>query len=140
MADVAAPERTLPHNLEAEKSVLGAILIHNEAFNHAAELIDSRDFFRDAHRRIFDKMVALSERGDAIDFVTLKEELSRVGRARGGRRPGLHRVARRRRAAQSANVEHYARIVKEKSTLRSLIHSANQILADGLRGGGGRRT
>ena len=80
MADTAAaPERTLPHNLDAEKSVLGAILIHNEAFNHAAELIDSRDFFRDAHRRIFDKMVALSERNDAIDFVTLKEELSRSG-------------------------------------------------------------
>ena len=79
MADVATPERTLPHNLEAEKSVLGAILIHNAAFNHAAELLDSRDFFRDAHRRIFDRMVALSERGDAIDFVTLKEELTRAG-------------------------------------------------------------
>src|ERR687892_1935546 len=78
MPETAAPERTLPHNLEAEKSVLGAILIHNEAFNHAAELIDARDFFRDAHRRIFDKMVALSERGDAIDFVTLKEELTRA--------------------------------------------------------------
>ena len=74
MPDVAAPERTLPHNLDAEKSVLGAILIYNEAFNHAAELIDSHDFFRDAHRRIFDKMVVLNERSHAIDFVTLKEE------------------------------------------------------------------
>ena len=79
--------------------MLGAILIHNEAFNHAAELIDARDFFRDAHRRIFDNMVALSERSDPIDFVTLKEELSRTGQARRGRRPGLHRLARRRRAA-----------------------------------------
>ena len=59
--------------------MLGAILIRNEAFNHAAELIDARDFFRDAHRRIFDRMVALSERGDPIDFITLKEELSRAG-------------------------------------------------------------
>ena len=51
MADaVASPERALPHSLDAEKSVLGAILIHNDAFNAAAELIDSRDFFRDAHR------------------------------------------------------------------------------------------
>ena len=58
-------------------AVLGAILIHNEAFNHATELIDSRDFFRDAHRRIFDKMVALSERNDAIDPITLKDELPR---------------------------------------------------------------
>ena len=80
MPDVAAaPERTLPHSLDAEKSVLGAILIHNDAFNHAAELIDTQDFFRDAHRRIFDRMVVLSERGDAIDFITLKEELARTG-------------------------------------------------------------
>ena len=77
MPESLASERTLPHNLEAEKSVLGAILIHNEAFNHAAELIDSRDFFRDAHRRIFEKMIVLSERGDAIDLVTLKDELQR---------------------------------------------------------------
>src|SRR5215204_4584346 len=76
---VATAERTLPHNLEAERSVLGAILVHNDAFNMAAQVIDSNDFFRDAHRRIFDKMVALNERSQAIDFVTLKEELARSG-------------------------------------------------------------
>ena len=80
MPETAVAERTLPHNLEAERSVLGAILLHNDAFNLAAEVIDSADFFRDAHRRIFDKMVKLAERGDAIDLVTLKEELGR-GRA-----------------------------------------------------------
>src|SRR5512138_418827 len=79
MPDTITAERTLPHNLEAERSVLGAILKHNEAFNQAAEILDSRDFFRDAHRRIFDRMVALSERGDAIDLVTLKEALARSG-------------------------------------------------------------
>ena len=77
MPETAVAERTLPHNLEAERSVLGAILLHNDAFNLAAEVIDAGDFFRDAHRRIFDKMVKLSERGDAIDLVTLKEELGR---------------------------------------------------------------
>jgi len=61
MADIATAERTLPHNLEAERSVLGAILLHNDAFNLAAEVIDSADFFRDAHRRIFDKMVQLAD-------------------------------------------------------------------------------
>ena len=72
--DSSAPsERSLPHNLEAERGVLGAILIHNDAFNQAAELLDSEDFFRDAHRRVFDKMVNLNERGDAIDLVTLKD-------------------------------------------------------------------
>src|SRR3989442_937295 len=79
MADTAVAERTLPHNLEAERSVLGAILLHNDAFNLAAEVIDSGDFFRDAHRRIFDKMVTLVERGHAVDLVTLKEELGRSG-------------------------------------------------------------
>jgi len=125
----AAPERTLPHNLEAEKSVLGAILIHNEAFNHAAELIDSRDFFRDAHRRIFDRMVALSERNDAIDLVTLKDELQRAGELEEVGGPA-YIASLADGVPRSANVEHYARIVKEKATLRSVIHAANRILAD----------
>jgi replicative DNA helicase len=129
MPDVAAPERTLPHNLDAEKSVLGAILIHNDAFNHAAELIDSHDFFRDAHRRIFDKMVMLSERGDAIDFITLKEELSRAGELDEVGGPS-YIAALADGVPRSANVEYYARIVKEKATLRNLIHSANKILTD----------
>ena len=129
MADVATPSRTLPHNLEAEKSVLGAILIHNEAFNHAAEFIDSRDFFRDAHRRIFDKMVALSERGNAIDFITLKEELSRTGELEEVGGPA-YIASLVDGVPRSANVEYYAKIVKEKSTLRSLIHSANKILTE----------
>src|SRR5215207_1259813 len=125
----AAPDRTLPHNLEAEKSVLGAILIHNEAFNHAAELIDSRDFFRDAHRRIFDKMVALSERNHAIDLITLKEELGRSGELEDVGGPA-YIASLADGVPRSANVEYYARIVKEKSTLRSLIHSANKILVE----------
>ena len=129
MPDVAAPERILPHNLEAEKSVLGAILIHNEAFNHAAELLESRDFFRDAHRRIFEKMVTLSERNDAIDFVTLKEELSRAGELDNVGGPA-YVASLADGVPRSANVEYYARIVKEKSTLRSLIHSANKILVE----------
>jgi replicative DNA helicase len=127
MPDVVAAERTLPHNLEAEKCVLGAILIHNEAFNHAAELIDAQDFFRDAHRRIFDKMVALSERGHAIDFVTLKEELARAGELDEVGGPAyISSLADG--VPRSTNVEHYARIVKEKSTLRNLIYSANRII------------
>jgi replicative DNA helicase len=128
MPEVAAAERTLPHNLEAEKSVLGAILIHNDAFNHAAELIDSGDFFRDAHRRIFDKMIALSERGDAIDLVTLKDELQRSSELEEVGGPA-YIASLADGVPRSANVEHYARIVKEKATLRNLIHSANRILS-----------
>jgi replicative DNA helicase len=120
-------ERSLPHNLEAERCVLGSVLIHNDAFNQAAELLDADDFFRDAHRRVFDKMVDLNERGEAIDLVTLKDELARSGDLEvvggpayvAGLVDGVPR---------STHVEYYARIVKEKATLRNLIFSANRIL------------
>jgi replicative DNA helicase len=121
-------ERTLPHNLEAERSVLGAILLHNDAFNLAAEVIDSGDFFRDAHRRIFDKMVKLVERGDAIDLVTLKEELGRSGDLDEVGGPA-YIAALVDGVPRSTNVEHYAKIIKEKSTLRHLIFSANKIVS-----------
>jgi len=124
---VVAPARTLPHNLEAERSVLGAILVHNDAFNLAVQVIESRDFYRDGHRRIFERMIALNERNQAIDFVTLKEELARAGELDdiggpsyvAGLADGMPRAT---------NVEYYARIVKEKSTLRNLIFAANRIL------------
>ncbi|MEQ1727247.1 MAG: replicative DNA helicase [Vicinamibacterales bacterium] len=129
MADAAVAERTLPHNLEAERSVLGAILLHNDAFNTAVETVDSNDFYRDAHRRIFDKMVHLAERGEAIDLVTLKEALNKAGDldAVGG---PAYISALVDGVPRSTNVEHYARIIKEKSTLRSLIYSANKILTN----------
>src|SRR5258708_9087063 len=129
MADVAIAERTLPHNLEAERSVLGSILLHNEAFNLAAEVVDSNDFYRDAHRRIFDKMVKLAERGAAIDLVTLKEELGRAGELDEIGGPA-YITALVDGVPRSTNVEHYARIIKEKATLRNLIFSANKILAN----------
>src|SRR5499425_1714716 len=128
MPETTISERTLPHNLEAERSVLGAILLHNDAFNLAAEVIDSGDFFRDAHRRIFDRMVKLSERSGAIDLVTLKDELSRSGELDDVGGPA-YIAALVDGVPRSMNVEHYARIIKEKSTLRNLIFSANKILA-----------
>ncbi|HKE82492.1 MAG TPA: replicative DNA helicase [Vicinamibacterales bacterium] len=130
---VAAAQRTLPHNLEAERSVLGAILVHNDAFNLAAQVIDSGDFYRDAHRRIFDKMVALNERHDAIDFVTLKEELVRSGQLEEVGGPA-YIASLADGVPRATNVEYYARIVKEKATLRSLIYAANKILTNAYEG------
>ena len=126
---IAAGEKALPHNLEAERSILGAILIRNDAFNVAAELIDADDFFRDAHRRVFDKMVDLNERGQAIDLVTLRDELNRSGDLEPVGGPAyISSLADG--VPRSTNVEHYARIVKERATLRSLIAAANRIEAD----------
>jgi replicative DNA helicase len=130
MAETAGvAERTLPHNLEAERSVLGAILIHNDAFNLAAEVLSAADFYRDAHRRIFDKMTTLNERNDAVDFVTLKEALGKSGELDEVGGPA-YVASLADGVPRATNVEYYARIVKEKSTLRSLIYAANKILGN----------
>ena len=126
---ISVGEKALPHNLEAERSILGAILIRNDAFNVAAELIDADDFFRDAHRRVFDRMVDLNERGQAIDLVTLRDELSRSGDLEPVGGPAyISSLADG--VPRSTNVEHYARIVKERATLRNLIAAANRIEAE----------
>src|SRR4026208_518490 len=120
-------DRALPHNLEAERSVLGAILINNHAFNQAAEVIDAQDFFRDAHRRIFEKMVALTDKSNPVDLVTLKDELVRSSELDEVGGPA-YVSALTDGVPRSANVEYYAKIVKEKSTLRRLLQSANDVL------------
>ncbi len=125
--EALSTERTLPHNAEAERTVLGAILVDNAAFNSAAELLNRDDFHREAHRRIFDAMAVLSEKSQPIDVVTLKDELVRSGTldAVGGAAylgslvDGVPRVT---------NVEQWSRIIKEKSVLRSLIHAGNRIV------------
>jgi replicative DNA helicase len=125
----AAPERTLPHNLDAERSVLGAILIDNEAYNAAAAVLTPSAFFRDAHRRIFERIIDLAERSRPIDLVTLKDELERAGDLSEVGGPA-YIASLVDGVPRATNVEYYARIVKEKSTLRSLIYSANKILAN----------
>ena len=75
--DTPTRERALPSNLEAERTVLGAVLVDNAAFNSAAEILSREDFYRDAHRRIFEAMASLAERSQPIDLVTLKDELTR---------------------------------------------------------------
>lgn len=127
-ASTPAGERALPHNLEAERCVLGSILINNSAFNVAAELVKADDFYRDAHRRVFDRIAGLSERGQAIDLVTLREALDRAGDLEKIGGPA-YISALADGVPRSTNVAHYAQIVKEKATLRNLIHSANKIVS-----------
>jgi replicative DNA helicase len=120
-------ERTLPHNAEAERTVLGAVLVDNQAFNSAAEILTREDFYREAHRRIFEAMAALAERSQPIDLVTLKDELLRqsaleaVGGAAylAGLVDGVPRIT---------SVEHWSRIIKEKAVVRNLIHAGNRIV------------
>ncbi len=134
MASNITLERPLPHNLEAERSILGAILLDNHALNTAVEKLRADDFFLPQHRHIFDRMVELGESQQAIDLVTICEELTRSGNleAAGGvayvsqLADGMPRVT---------NVEHYARIVKEKAVLRNLAYQASAIQEQALAAG-----
>lgn len=121
-------QRTLPHNLEAEKCVLGAILIDNQQFIVASQVITDQHFFRDAHRRIWNKMAVLAERGVEIDLVTLKDELANSDELDEVGGPA-YIAALTDGVPRASNVDHYAKIVKEKYDLRNLIHSARKILA-----------
>jgi replicative DNA helicase len=127
-------ERPLPHNIEAERSILGAVLLDNHALNTAVERLRSEDFFLSQHRHIFECMIQLGEKRHGIDTITLMEDLSRSGRLESaGGIPYLSQLADG--LPRVTNVEHYARIVKEKSVLRSLIHSAAAIQEQALAGG-----
>ena len=119
-------EKPFPNNLDAERSVLGAILLDNNALNTAIETLRADDFFLDQHRRVFTQMIALAEVQQAIDLITLTEELHRRGdlEAAGGA-PYLASLADG--MPKVSNVEHYARIVKEKAMLRNLIHTTHNI-------------
>jgi replicative DNA helicase len=135
----ATLERPLPQNLDAERSILGAILLDNHALNAAIENLKPEDFFLEQHRRVFNQMIALGESQQAIDLVTLTESLHRVGEleASGGA-PYLAALADG--MPRVTNVEHYARIVREKALLRNLIHATHNIQQRALEGEDGADT
>jgi replicative DNA helicase len=120
-------ERPLPHSPDSERAILGAVLVQNEALNAALETLTPTDFFLEGHRWIFDAMVVLSEHGAAIDPITLAEELGRRGKLdeAGGRG---YIASLLDGVPVGLNVERHATIVKEKSTLRALITSANRTI------------
>ncbi len=135
----ATLERPLPQNLEAERSILGAILLDNHALNAAIENLKPEDFFLEQHRRVFNQMIALGENQQAIDLVTLTESLHRVGELESsGGAPYLAALADG--MPRVSNVEHYARIVREKALLRNLIHATHNIQQRALEGEDGADT
>ena len=127
-------ERLPPQNLEAEQSVLGAMLLDSEAIIKAGELLEPEDFYREAHQVIFRSILDLSEKMEAVDLVTLGEEL----RQKGNLEPvgGLTYLTSLVNSVPSAaNVESYARIVQEKSMMRQLLSSATSIIRTVYDGG-----
>ncbi|MEF9972763.1 MAG: replicative DNA helicase [Clostridia bacterium] len=119
-------ERVPPHHADAEKSVLGAMMISNEAVLLANEMLAPDDFYDPAHREIFDAMTYLAGQSRPVDLVTVDEELTRRGKLDGvGGIDALIELSRF--VPSAANVSAYIRIVDEKSTLRKLIGAAGEI-------------
>src|SRR5579859_1917948 len=121
-------EKLLPQNIEAEEGVLGSIIIDPEAVVQVADFLRPDDFYRDAHRAIFQAVIDLyAERGPA-DLITLCDELQRRGRLEevGG---AAYISSLVNTVPTSANVEYYARIVERASIMRRLIHAAGQMAA-----------
>ncbi len=128
MADPDLSSHKLPpQNLEAEQSVLGGILIENEAINKVTEILTADDFYRDSHRRIFDALINLSERDEPADLITLTNELRKLNHldSVGG---ASYVAGLIDSVPTAANIEYYARIVKEKSILRKLINTSTDII------------
>ena len=116
-----------PQHIEAEQSILGGILIENEAINRVMEILDADDFYRDAHRRIFNALINLSERDEPADLITLTNELRKIDQldSIGG---ASYLASLIDSVPTAANIEYYARIVKEKAILRKFIQTSTEIV------------
>jgi replicative DNA helicase len=118
----------MPANVEAERSILGAILLDNFSFNQAAEHLHPEDFSLDSHRKIYARMVELAESSRPIDLITLSEELDRAKELE-----SIGDVAYVSSLLDGVpdrpSIEHYVKIVRDKAMLRGLIHAANAAIS-----------
>ena len=122
--------RLPPQNVDAEQSILGAVLLENSALSKALEVIVEEDFHRGAHRTIFAGMIELSERNEVVDQITLTELLKTKGQLE--QVGGAAYVAELVQAVPSAsNIRHHCKIVREKSLLRGLIRVATDVVSKG---------
>jgi replicative DNA helicase len=123
-----------PQNIEAEQSILGGVLQVNDALNTIVEFLEDGDFYREAHQKIFKSMIALSEKNEPIDLITLtnelkkKKELEEIGGA-------SYLAGLVESVPTAANIVYYAKIVKEKSILRKLIGTATEIVTQSYQEG-----
>ncbi|WP_205842171.1 replicative DNA helicase [Natranaerobius trueperi] len=126
MAEIT--DRLPPQNVEAEQSVLGAMLIDGEAISTVTEILKTNDFYKDSHEKIYEAILKLGEEGEPVDLVTLSEQLRNDGilEAIGG----IDYLTDLANAVPtSAHVHYYAKIVQEKSLLRQLISASTKIVS-----------
>src|SRR5207253_8748184 len=115
-----------PQNLEAEESVLGAMMLSPGAIGAVSEVVDAGDFYRESHAKIYRAALALYAKGEPVDAITLTDELEERSELEAvGGRVRLHEVAAL--VPATANASHYARIVRETATLRGLIRAGGEI-------------
>jgi replicative DNA helicase len=129
MAQVAPLPQTAPvppQNLEAEESVLGAMMLAPGAIGAVSEILDASDFYRESHAKIYRAALALYAKGEPVDAITLVDELEERGELEdAGGRVRLHELAAL--VPATANAAHYARIVREMATLRGLIEAGGEV-------------
>lgn len=121
--------RVPPQDLEAEQSVLGAMMLTSEAIRLVIPICKSEDFYREANRKLYQAIVSLDDRKEPVDIITLSNELKRMGEFEtiGGVSALTSLIER---VPTAANAEYYANIVKEKSSARKLIAAATQVVSD----------
>lgn len=141
MADMtgSGAERVPPHSIEAEMAVLGAVLIDNSTYSVVTEHLTADAFYKQAHQKIFNAMERLSQRNEAIDVLTLSEELKRTGayQAMGG---PAYLTEIMDNVHTAANAEHYVRVVFDKFLLRRLIGISGAISTQAMQGSEDART
>ena len=122
--------RIPPYSEEAEISLLGALLLSKDSITTTVEILHREDFYYEAHRIIFDAILALYEKNQPVDITTVSNSLDKANQLKGvGGYSYLAKLANS--AGTFSNAEAYAQIIKEKATLRALIEAGNQIVADG---------
>jgi replicative DNA helicase len=121
-------KKTPPHSLEAEKTVLGGILINNKSLNVVLSIISPEDFYKAANQKIIEKIIFLVDKGLPVDLLTLTEELQREGYLEevGG---ATYLSSMMDGVPKSLNIEYHAQIIKEKALLRRLILSSAKIIS-----------
>jgi replicative DNA helicase len=125
--DFSAIGKAPPQNLEAEQSTLGSMMLEPAALEKGLEMLVADDFYRPAHQEIFDALLTLSDKNEPVDIITLQEELRRRDKLDdcGGVE---YLIALVETVPTASNVEHYAKIVEQKSVLRKLISAGRQII------------
>jgi replicative DNA helicase len=133
-SDLSDP-RLPPQNLEAEQSVLGAILLDNAAMAKTMEILTDEDFYRTSHRRIYQAMLGLSEHGEVIDQITLTEHLKARGELEsvGG---AAYLAELVHVVPTAANIRYHSKIVRDKALLRGLISTSTEVISRGYDGTG----